>query len=264
MLPAVAFTQNAISQEADSLVTGLQYDDLSSIIVSLGHSVRTESEDINVITAETEDGFLYTLEAAACNDNQDCKGLSIMASYNSLNGTTPESINDADVAYAAVSVWTTGETIGISRYLILDEGMTMENIKLNINTLLAIAPLVLEKAKETSSVSTSGLQYGDDSGDYAYDDACDDARFHTDGDEYNYKREHVMHDATDCRADMESGAVSLILDFGNNEGEYADDDTCDDVRFEGTGRSILTTDSHIKRDSADCITAYQDGTISVR
>ena len=74
----------------------------------------------------------------------------------------------------------------------------------------------------------------------------------------------IMCCATQPIADryIKTGALTLYIDFGDNSGEYADDDTCDDNRFTGDGRSILTTDSHVKRDSADCIAAYQAGRLN--
>ena len=108
----------------------------------------------------------------------------------------------------------------------------------------------------------SDLVYGDNSGSYANDDDCDDARFHSDGDNVNYKREHVLADASDCRAAVASGEVTLLLDFGNDTGEYANDGECDDSRFTGSGRSSLTSNSHVGSDASDCVAAYRDGTIN--
>ncbi|GAB5459185.1 MAG: hypothetical protein Hens3KO_22150 [Henriciella sp.] len=264
LLPVAALAQDAIMTEDERLVTGILLEDLKAITSDLGHTVSSENSDSVLITVKTEEDFIYSMHGAACDDSGLCKGINMMASYSAIEGMTLESINAANTAYAAANIWSSDGSLVISRYLILDGGMTISNIKANINTLLAIAPMALEKARESTLKDTPDIIYGDDSGDYALDDACDDARFHVDGDDYSYKREHVMHDATDCRNDVEAGTVSMILDFGDNLGEYADDGTCDDVRFEGEGRSILVTDSHIKKDAADCIAAYQAGTISVR
>lgn len=264
LLPVAALAQDAIMTEDERLVTGILLEDLKAITSDLGHTIRAENNDNVLVTANTEDGFIYSMHGAACDNSGLCRGINMMASYDTTEDMTPESIGAANIAYAAANIWSSDGSLVISRYLILDGGMTISNIKANINTLLAIAPMALEKARESSKTDTLDIIYGDDAGNYALDDACDDARFHVDGDDYSYKREHVMHDATDCRNDVEAGTVSMILDFGDNLGEYADDGTCDDVRFEGEGRSILVTDSHIKKDAADCIAAYQAGTISVR
>mgnify|MGYP001791720469 CR=1 FL=1 len=117
-------------------------------------------------------------------------------------------------------------------------------------------------APEPEALAVSDIAWGDDSGDYANDGACDDARFEADGDDWTYQRSHVLRDSTDCRTLYEQGTLTLFLDFGSNNGDYVDDNTCDDNRFTGEGRSILQTDSQVKRDAADCIAAYQAGTIN--
>ena len=111
-------------------------------------------------------------------------------------------------------------------------------------------------------MQVADIDFGEDAGNYANDGACDDARFEADGDDWTYQRNHVLRDATDCRTLYEAGELTLYLDFGDNSGEYANDDTCDDNRFTGEGRSILQTDSHVKRDAVDCIVAYRAGTIN--
>jgi hypothetical protein len=54
--------------------------------------------------------------------------------------TTPTS------SYAAVSTWwdKDGETVGVTRYLILDGGQRMENVKINLQNALALGPLVAD------------------------------------------------------------------------------------------------------------------------
>ncbi|MGB2573223.1 MAG: hypothetical protein ACPIE8_03150, partial [Henriciella sp.] len=61
------------------------------------------------------------------------------------------------------------------------------------------------------------------------------------------------------RAAVAAGEVRLLLDFGNDSGDYTNDNECDDNRFTGAGRSILTSDSQVRRDASDCIAAYREG-----
>ena len=53
---------------------------------------------------------------------------------------TPDDINRANKKYAAVSLWYDDTQIGISRYVILDYGMTLENLRFNVDILLGVAP----------------------------------------------------------------------------------------------------------------------------
>lgn len=53
-----------------------------------------------------------------------------------------------------------------------------------------------------------------------------------------------------------------VIDLGNDNGEFAMDGQCDDVRFIGAGMSaVLLTDS-IGKDASDCMAAFHEGTVS--
>ena len=54
---------------------------------------------------------------------------------------------------------------------------------------------------------------------------------------------------------------SSDVDFGDNASSYADDDQCDDPRFEGPGAASTLLDSDLQHDSADCKAAYEAGTV---
>ena len=264
---AAATAQDATSFDESRVVRSITTADLEAIALASGHEVTDRDTDKHQVVAKTEADFKYVLNGTACADDGTCKGINMVVSYSWSDEMSLESLNKANVQYAAASIWKSGTAVGVSRYLILDGGMTIENIKVNLNNLLSLAPKAIATAEgrdesSNTSAETGDLQFGDDSGTYANDDACDDGRFHDDGDGFTYKRQHVMHDATDCRAELASGNISLQLDFGDNLGQYADDGTCDDSRFNGDGRSILMTDSHIRKDAKDCIAAYQAGTIS--
>ena len=66
----------------------------------------------------------------------------------------------------------------------------------------------------------------------------------------------------DGHATVLSGMVNGLLDFGNDDGTYANDDECDDPRFEGTGMGVQL-DDHLMADATDCSTAYQAGTVTL-
>jgi len=258
----------ATAQEADladnaRMVSGVVLADIEALVTSQGHTVNSTDKAGVSVAAETGDGLLYSLDGTACDDNLRCLGVNMLVTYNFTDDMTYEELNRADVKYAAASVWQHNTSYGVSRYIILDGGMTMENLKANIEVLLSIAPQVSTMMTESvaSTTPTSNIDFGDDTGSDANDGVCDDGRFHPDGDGYNYTRRHVMHDATDCREAVSAGTKSLTLDFGDDSGTYANDGECDDSRFSGEGRSALTSDSHIKKDAADCIAAYQQGKI---
>lgn len=251
------------SRDAEQ-VTSITKDDMRYVIEASGFTVTQDLNSGIGLIGEDSDGVIFALEGKACGDEEPCLGLE---AFLVLEGDfSAEDANSINQRWSAIKATKLDDgSLYMSRYLILDHGQTLQNLRLNLETTHAIAKQVIdENKKEEANVklTTAEIEWGDDSGDYANDQACDDARFHEDGDDWDYQRNHVLHDATDCRSLYDAGSITLYLDFGNNSGEYADDNTCDDNRFTGEGRSILTTDSHVKRDSADCIAAYQQGRLN--
>ena len=125
------------------------------------------------------------------------------------------------------------------------------------------------------------IRFGDDSSEWANDGECDDPRFQGAGMTTTpLLDQDILHDATDCRAAYNAGTITLstgtvkdgkmqavadlIIDgvnFGNDNGDWANDGECDDRRFSGVGRSALMTWDYIGSDAADCSSAYQSGQI---
>lgn len=251
------------SRDAE-LITSIDKDKMRYVIESAGSSVTGDLDGVFGLMGETTDGLKFGLEGKACNDElASCLGVDMFVLINDIG--TDSVANQVNLKWSAIkAVALDNGQLRLSRYLILDHGQTLQNLRLNLNTTTAIASAARADHSPTEPEATTlpalgpAFDWGDDSGEYANDDACDDARFKEDGDDWTYQRTHVLRDATDCRAEYEAGLIKLYLDFGDNSGEYADDDTCDDNRFTGEGRSILTTDSHVKRDSADCIAAYRE------
>ncbi|MBU2607024.1 MAG: YbjN domain-containing protein [Alphaproteobacteria bacterium] len=203
-LATAVSAQGAPAIDDSKLVKSVTLADLEVVVASLDHAVVDRDADNVFIIAEDEDGQKYVLDGTACNELGACQGINMFMSYDLTDTISLESLNTASLSYAAVSVWQSGQSVGVSRYVILDGGMTIANIKANIDTLTALGGKVMMMA------------------DKAHDD------------------------------------------FGDDSGEYANDGTCDDVRFTGEGRSILLTDSHIRKDASDCRAAYDAGTITVK
>lgn len=254
------------------LVTSVTKNEMRYIIESADFTVESELTSGTGYVGYDANKLVFGVQGKACDDAKiNCVGLEF---FWILEGDfSADSANDINERWSAIKATALDDgDIMLSRYVIMDHGQTLQNLRLNLMTTRAISMQVREEngialPGETGTstggrVAASAIDWGDDSGNYADDAACDDARFASDGDEWSYQRNHVLRDAGDCRALYEQGEIKLWLDFGNNSGEYADDGTCDDNRFSGEGRSILETDSHVKRDAADCIAAYRAGTIS--
>lgn len=60
-------------------------------------------------------------------------------------------------------------------------------------------------------------------------------------------------------------AGGLAIDFGDDNGEWANDNECDDSRFEGPGMtSTPLLEEDIGHDATDCRTAYEAGRLTLR
>ncbi len=237
--------------------------DMRYVIESASYTV---TEDLNSgigYVANTDESLIFGVQGKACDgedqDQEPCLGVEFFVV---LDGEYElDYVNSVNQRWSAIkAARLDGGALMLSRYIILDHGQTLQNLRLNMVTTTAIAEQVKEEnePKEEEKLTVDQIDWGDDSGEYAFDDACDDARFHEDGDDWTYQRKHVLHDATDCRKLYQAGSITLYVDFGNNSGDYTNDNTCDDNRFTGEGRSILPTDSQVKRDADDCIAAYQE------
>ena len=263
--------QHSAGAPTTDLVKEVTLEDMRALATAEGHEISMELESDIGISALDDDGLSYVLRGKACQTETACLGLEMMVMFQ--GDFTTEFANSINERYSAIKATRTEGALLLSRYLILDGGQARDNLGINLRNTLAIAANVQNESEEggeeapsapapQTQLSSSEIAWGDDSGSYANDDACDDGRFHEDGDEWSYQRNHVLKDATDCRTLYEAGNITLYLDFGSNSGDYANDATCDDNRFTGEGRSILQTDSQVKRDADDCIAAYRAGTIN--
>ena len=121
------------------------------------------------------------------------------------------------------------------------------------------------------------IDFGDDEGQWANDGECDDKRFAGPGmTETVLLDEDVGHDRTDCAKGFKAGQLTLReaatesvivdgIDFGTDGSQWANDNECDDPRFEGPGMtetSLLQED--IRKDATDCLKAYQAGRIDLK
>lgn len=131
------------------------------------------------------------------------------------------------------------------------------------------------------------IDFGTDQSDWAVDGECDDPRFRGDGMTVTQLITlDIMMDSTDCATlytansialigistvafdvdDVEVGEPlnQLVIEFGDDAGEWANDGECDDMRFTGKGMTstILLTDD-ILHDASDCQAAYESALIGL-
>ena len=143
--PALAQSLSANTALAldDRVVKFVTIEDLKAIIVADGHTVLAVGElGATSVKAKTREGLVFDLIGTACTEPgvPGCLGISMQVRYDIDSRLTYEKINRVNTRYWPVSVWIDYEKkiLAITRYVILDDGISMRNIKVNLINLLAI------------------------------------------------------------------------------------------------------------------------------
>lgn len=126
-------------------------------------------------------------------------------------------------------------------------------------------------------IFAQSIDFGDDSSEWANDNECDDRRFFGSTMTSILNNEDIGRDATDCRAGIKSGTLRVwnandallatqctAIDFGDDSGEFAGDNECDDGRFEGLGMASSVAQEHIGADASDCSRFCAAGVVALR
>jgi len=151
-LSAMSFVSPAAAQEyqAQRVVPAVTLDDMQSVVRSLGHAVTEVDAKTVVLVAEEKNGLSYVLEGTACDvrGGPGCQGIKMQVLYTLTPEVTNERLAAANLNFAAVSLWVEAEsdTLGVTRYVVLDDGVTMANIRANVSVLLSIAPIAADAA----------------------------------------------------------------------------------------------------------------------
>ena len=130
------------------VIKAVDLDDLKAIVESLDHTV-VEEQSIGEIslTASDGDGTKYLLIGNACNLDgiAGCQGVAMQLRFDGDPSVSDTDLARANLSQAAVSTWrdTATGTIGITRYVVLDHGVTMANVRENVLVLLGLAPSVV-------------------------------------------------------------------------------------------------------------------------
>lgn len=158
---------------------------------------------------------------------------------------------------------------GMTRTLLLDEDIRSDAT--DCRKAFEAGRLTL-RGNAPSDLIVSGINFGNDGGQWSNDGECDDPRFQGAGMTTTpLLADDVLRDATDCSIAFISGNLALVgvdgkgrIDFGNDSGEWSHDGECDDMRFAGPGMTttpLLSAD--IMRDATDCRTAYEAGRLTL-
>jgi len=144
----------ALAQAGDiAFVNSVDLDYISRMVERRGHVVEQAVNRLNeaVVIATTPTGLRYGLVGMNCEapDALNCTGLQMMMILAPMGGPDLEEVNVLNYNRAAVSVWRSpidpdSETprppeYGVNRYMILDHGVSPENIEVNLGVFLQAA-----------------------------------------------------------------------------------------------------------------------------
>ncbi|WP_136253972.1 hypothetical protein [Onishia niordana] len=123
--------------------------------------------------------------------------------------------------------------------------------------------------------NSEGIEWGDNTSQWADDGECDDPRFTGEGAHSLNVDEDRYHDAVDCRSLYEQGRITLAsngdtinsssdIQWGDNTSQWSNDGECDDPRFAGPGVHDLNLDEDRYHDAIDCQRLYEQGQIYLK
>jgi hypothetical protein len=133
---------------ATSLVTSVTEADLRELVIVEGDTVdEMHPFEAPSVRGKTKDGHLFVLVGTACDKNgvKGCQGIMMQVRYDADDRVTLEGMNSANLKEAALSSWwdKSDKTIGFTRYVVLDDGVTWMNIRQNLRVLLSIEPTAM-------------------------------------------------------------------------------------------------------------------------
>ena len=136
-LPTAAPAQNG------RIVKSVVESDLAALVRAEGHTIdETHPFEAPSVRGKTKDGLLFVLIGTACDANgvPGCQGIMMQVRYDSDERVTTDGVNQANLQEAALSSWwdKDDKTVGFTRYVVLDDGVTWMNIRQNLRVLLSI------------------------------------------------------------------------------------------------------------------------------
>ena len=141
------------------LMTSVTVDDLEYIVETQGHELEELIADNVAVMALGLNGVRFFMQGTACNAERSCQGLHIWMTFD--GAMSYERANEINYEYAAISAIVKDRSgYQISRYMILDHGTTMANIKSNLLNTLAIGEQIWEVERQqrvADAMAAAGL-----------------------------------------------------------------------------------------------------------
>lgn len=140
--------------EADRLVRSVTLEDLKAVLAIDGYTINNTGDyGAHSVQGVTEGGLIFDVVGTICQNEirPGCLGINMTVRYDGDEHVTLERVNGANLTWPPTSVWydVSEPTLGVTRYVILDGGMTIQNVRDNLVNLLSIAPQVADYVWQT-------------------------------------------------------------------------------------------------------------------
>ena len=133
----------APARSSTTIVTWVTEADLRALVLAEGHTIDAMHPfEAPSVRGKTKEGLVFVLIGTACSVKgaPGCQGVMMQVRYDSDDTVTVEGVNKSNMSQAAVSTWwdKKEKTVGFTRYVVLDDGVTWMNLRQNLRVLLSI------------------------------------------------------------------------------------------------------------------------------
>ena len=130
------------------MISNVQLDDLRMIVDEMGGTflaAAVNDKGAPFVFARLPDGLTFGIYTACTDETAtDCRGVEFMAAFGSV--LTAEQVTEIDRGFSAVSVYKAdADTVHVSRYVILDNGITWGNLMENAAVFEALCGKVAQR-----------------------------------------------------------------------------------------------------------------------
>jgi hypothetical protein len=147
---ALLLTQTPVAQaqSKQTVLTTVSKADMRLIMTLEGHSIIEEDFfDVPSVRGKTKDGLIFQIFGSNCSGTgaaARCRNVMMQIRYDDDDRVTYEGINEANWREASVTAWwdVEGDTVGFTRFIVLDGGVTLMNLRQNLRTMFTYVPTV--------------------------------------------------------------------------------------------------------------------------
>jgi hypothetical protein len=145
----IAQAPAAQAQSRETVLSTVSKADLRLLVTLEGHTITEEDfYDVPSVRGKTKDGLIFQVSGSNCSDGPEprCRNVMMQIRYDDDDRVTYEGINEANWSEAMIATWwdKEGKTVGFTRFVVLDGGVTLMNLRQNLRAMFTYVPTVLK------------------------------------------------------------------------------------------------------------------------